>query len=435
MARRKTYKQVPLSRFLAKPYTEEDMHRLARAVLDVAKLIKEKEASVVLVPERGGVPLAKMISLALYELHKKEREEQTKPQKKKGLRKILGRRGKAEIRLPVFIYFPNTASYKYNMADYLKKRFANLKRQSEQIEELIAQLKSEKKSKRDKRAIKSLNKLKLPKIKDIVIVDEMNTGTAFYLNYAILQTAVRDALRDLGFKQVRMHGIGFARKEGANLVEDREKIVNAIYEERRQVEDTLRKVNRDLQNQVSYFVSKYRLPYSPEEIIENPELLDKILQEKIKKWSRRLNKEKLEAKIANIKEDIDQVRAIMVTRAELVRIKENIEKHKPKIERFIWCMPLERIKKAGEHSFHKIGYPGTIKVYPVKEIMSMDKPEFLGEVFLSPPAYAKKTRMYLSTDRRPTADIMWHPSFYMTHKDLLKDFHYVLKKILKEEKK
>ncbi len=417
---------------------------LAEAALEAARVIDNLKADIVLVPERGATPLGKMVAIALDKLRKN---------------------GEVKVR-PYFIYYPSSGQHKYDIAEHAGVKIHNLVESDKIFRELGI----------------SLRNLGVENIKNIVIIDEVNSGVSFYLTYLLAQTSLRNFLRKQGIAKIRIHGIGFASHSGRNLTTSKTKIRRAIDKQAKDLRNLQKNVKKDFKDFVSRLVSRHNLysksflnklldklkdesvklrietllyeqPINPKhrkkELVnilvdvlpKHPELAyligearEEVLAEKIAKKNRSLRY------LRNIEEAREDLRTSVETlwkvakdypfiQKRIFSTIANIETAKPYLLEFLEYLDLKSLKK--KKYLHTPGY-GQIHIIPLDMALldSKEKAEDVGEVFVAPTLKAHIKGKYIVEDETPTPDIIWSPKYLKRVKYIRRIFYNALKQVM-----
>ena len=194
-----------------KAYTRPEMDDFARGILRTARVISEHRPDTIFVPERGAVPLIQATLTALRHMNVSAREYH-----------------------PNIVYFPNTGELRIDhdvfasqlikrafltKEDYQKKQdkgkalLEEFKRQKlaageELSEEIERPLQHQEITDEDYKTLRRMTGGS--KMRHVMLIDEVSSGTAIHLNYAFL--------RSLLPKDTKLTVIGIADKNGTALV-------------------------------------------------------------------------------------------------------------------------------------------------------------------------------------------------------------------------
>ncbi len=399
-------------------YTQEDLESLARTMIKVAERLKEFKPGIVLVPERGAVPLAKMLQYTLYELKKVDPSYE-------------------ELKID-FISFPNTDETKYAFDRYFVKKFLGRKEFSN---DFIGLLKKEARNnprwnsrmnkKKRKKLIKDIRELS-PSPKRIVLIDEVDTGVSFLVNYTLIHHYLTKLVKEGKMKPFKLLGIGLANNYGRNIYTDPSRAITSIEKKK------------------TAFLN----------IIADKDRLARHYTKKLQGYYEELNKEMDKArpskrKINRLREKISKY--LLVVRyhtLERSRLGEEFRSYLSNKEiisnklRSVYNLvgKLKRMNSKNRHIESPIEIPFDKKgdhkvvIYPVKRLVSMNEPKLLGVTFLLPNADSLNPE-YLGIERNPektkyvSIDLFWHPTLGKSFKKFMYDYYDVLQRILgtKEE--
>ena len=194
-----------------KAYTKLEMDDFARGILRAARVIEENRPDTIFVPERGAVPLIQATLAALRHMNVSAREYH-----------------------PNIVYFPNTGELRIDhdvfasqlikrasltKQDYQEKQdrgkamLEEFKRQKlaagEELSEEIEQpLQHQEITDADYKTLRRMTGGS--KMRHVLLIDEVSSGTAIHLNYAFL--------RSLLPQDTKLTVIGIADKNGTTLV-------------------------------------------------------------------------------------------------------------------------------------------------------------------------------------------------------------------------
>ncbi len=391
-------------------YTEEELRELAKTMVKVAHEVKKFGPGIILVPERGAVPIAKMLQIAIYELGKVDSEFNTLH--------------------PEYIHFPNTAETKYAFNWYVLDKILGRKKFKKVTDQMIGEIKDKmvrldehkrmtpKKREYYKELIQKLRQLS-PNYRKIMLIDEVNTGVSFLTNYGLTYEKLRNLFFQKKLPKFEFRGVGIAHNYGANVYKDKERINKAIIQIAKFYEGRERRLIR----QRDHYIKKIKEFQTKLEKAKNPD-----------------KRRELQKKLENAQKEYN---AILNELSTIKNQQLSFFYDYPKLSSFILSLNLEGLSRFDEGEPKEIravrskqGEPGgSIVIFPTKSVVSMDKPKLLGVSFIKRAGKGEPPRILGVNAKRNmvSTDLFWHPDLAVYFKRFMKDYSDVLKKLISEE--